>query len=130
VQSKRHDEVDARLETLLRAVRPRPDRDFARALEERLLPRRAARGAARRRRPLLAGAAAAAGLAAAALAFGLAGGGPLAPSGRDDVRAGDDCRYVAVQKRERRPLVVTGSNGRPTIRYRSELVKRRVKRCD
>jgi hypothetical protein len=130
----RGEDTESRLELLLQASRPLPDRLFVEALEERLLaaPRSAgqtAAGVTWYRRPAFVGAASAAGLAAVGLALALAGGGPLAPGGDDEVKADDSCRYVTVEKRVRTPVVTTGPSGEPVVRYRSRLAERRVKRC-
>ena len=125
---ERQDEVDRRVERLLVESRPRPDAVFTDSLERRLLPSRP-RPRRFRPRPLWVGAAAATGLAGAAVVFSLGGGGPLAPGGGDEVEAGDDCRYVTVERRVRKPTIVTGTDGRETIRYRTEVVERRVRRC-
>jgi hypothetical protein len=119
---------NAALERRLRASRPRPDPRFVGELEEHLLPRKPERRR-RARRPLLAAVGATAALAVVVAGLGLAGGGPLEPSGDDDVRAKDDCRFVPVRKRVRSPVVVTGRDGRPKVRYRSQIVTRQVKRC-
>jgi hypothetical protein len=118
----------AALERRLRARRPHPDPRFVGELEEYLLPRKP-EPRRRARRPLLAAAGATAALAVAVVGVGLAGGGPLAPSGDDGVRAKDDCRFVPVRERVRSPVVVSGRDGRPEVRYRSRVVTRQVKRC-
>jgi hypothetical protein len=122
-------DTDARLELLLQRSRPVPRAAFVHELEQRLLPGREPARARLLRRPLLAGGAAATGLAAAALVLGLAGGGPLAPVGGDDSRAVQDCRFVTVKKPARVPQIVLDREGRPSVRYREQLVDRRVKRC-
>jgi hypothetical protein len=122
-------DTDARLELLLQRSRPVPRAAFVHDLEQRLLPEREPSRARLFRRPLFAGGAAATGLAAAALILGLAGGGPLAPGGGDDSRAGQDCRFVTVKKPARVPSIVADQDGRPSVRYREQLVERRVKRC-
>jgi hypothetical protein len=119
----------AALERRLRASRPHPDPRFVVELEGRLLPRKAEPRPRRARRPLLAAAGAAVALAIAVAGLGLAGGGPLAPSGDDGVRAKDDCRFVPVRERVRSPVVISGQDGRPELRYRSRVVTRQVKRC-
>jgi hypothetical protein len=119
----------AALEGRLRASRPHPDPRFVRELEEHLLPHEPEPRRRRARRPLLAAAGATAALAVALVGVGLAGGGPLAPSGDEGVRAKDDCRFVPVRERVRSPVVVSGRDGRPEVRYRSGLVTRQVKRC-
>jgi ferric-dicitrate binding protein FerR (iron transport regulator) len=118
----------AALERLLRASRPHPDPRFVGQLEEHLLPPKP-EPRRRARRPLLAAAGATAALAVAVVGLGLAGGGPLAPSGDDGVRAKDDCRFVPVRERVRSPFVVSGRDGRAEVRYRSRVVTRQVKRC-
>jgi hypothetical protein len=118
----------AALERRLRASRPHPDPRFVGELEEYLLPRKP-EPRRRARRPLLAAAGATAALAVAVVGVGLAGGGPLAPSGDDGVRAKDDCRFVPVRERVRSPVVVSGRDGRPEVRYRFRVVTRQVKRC-
>jgi hypothetical protein len=122
-------DTDARLEMLLGRSRPIPRAAFLHELEQRLLPGGGPARVRRLRRPVFAGAAAATGLAAAALVLALAGGGPLAPGGGDDSRASQDCRFVTVEKRERVPLIVLDRAGRPSVRYRVQLVESRVKRC-
>jgi hypothetical protein len=119
----------AALERRLRASRPPPDPRFVEELEERLLPRKPEPRRRRARRPLLAAAGATAALAVAIVGLGLAGGGPLTPSGDDGVRAKDDCRVVPVRERVRSPIVVSGRDGRAEVRYRSRVVTRQVKRC-
>jgi hypothetical protein len=119
----------AALEGQLRASRPNPDPRFIRELEEHLLPREPEPRRRRARRPLLAAAGATAALAVALVGVGLAGGGPLAPSGDEGVRARDHCRFVPVRERVRSPVVVSGRDRRPEVRYRSGLVTRQVKRC-
>jgi anti-sigma factor RsiW len=124
-----------RIEALLRASRPEPDREFERRLERRLLG--ASRGAPGRARhfvprlawrPALAGAGAAGLLATAVLAAGLAGTGPL--SGSDDgARARDDCHYVTVRRPGKVPVVVATKDGGSRIVYRRGMVTKRVKRC-
>jgi hypothetical protein len=118
----------AALERRLRASRPHPDPRFGGELEEHLLPRKP-EPRRRARRPLLAAAGATTALAVAVAGLGLAGGGPLAPSGGDGVRAKDDCHFVSVRKRVRSPVVVRGPDGSPELRYRSQVVTRQVKRC-
>jgi hypothetical protein len=68
-------------------------------------------------------------LAVAVVGVGLAGGGPLAPSGDDGVRAKEDCRFVPVRERVRSPVVVSGRDGPPELRYSSRVVTRQIKRC-
>jgi hypothetical protein len=121
-------DTDARLELLLQRSRPVPRAAFVHELEQRLPVNEPTR-ARQLRRPLFAGAAAATGLASAALVLALAGGGPLAPGGGDESRASQDCHLVTVEKRERVPLIVTDRDGQPSVRYRVQLVERRVKRC-
>jgi hypothetical protein len=118
----------AALERRLRASRPHPDPRFVGELEEHLLPRKP-EPRRRARRPLLAAAGATAALAVVVAGLGLAGGGPLAPSGDEGVRAKDDCRFVPVRKRVRSPVVVSGRDGSPELRYRSRVVTRQLKRC-
>jgi hypothetical protein len=119
----------AALERLLRASRPHPDPRFVEELEESLLLREPEPRRRRARPPLLAAAGATAALAVALIGVGLAGGGPLAPSGDEGVRAKDDCRFVPVRKHVRSPVVVSGRDGRAEVRYRSRVVTRQVKRC-
>jgi hypothetical protein len=122
-------DTDARLELLLQRSRPVPRAAFVHEAEQRLLPEREPARARRLGRPLFAGGAAAAGLASAALVLALAGGGPLAPGGGDDSRASDDCHFVTAKKRARVPRIVVDRDGQPSVRYRVQLVERRVKRC-
>ena len=120
------DAPDREVETLLRASRPVPRPAFEAELERRLFP--GATRPARGRRPLLAGAAAVTALAALFGVLGLAGSGPL--SGDDDaVRAGDDCRFVNVTRRERVPEVVRRPDGEFEIRFKTERKKAVVRRC-
>ena len=119
----------AALERRLRASRPHPDPRFVSELEEYLLPPEPEPRRRPARRPLLAAAGATAALAVALVGVGLAGGGPLTPSGDEGVRAKDDCRFVSVRERVRSPVVVSGRDGRPEMRYGSRLVTRQVKRC-
>jgi hypothetical protein len=122
-------DTDDRLELLFQRSRPVPPAAFVHELEQRLLPECEPTRARRFRSPLFAGGAAATGLASAALVLALAGGGPLAPGGGDDSRASEDCRFVTVKKRERVPLIVVDRDGQESVRYRVQLVERRVKRC-
>jgi hypothetical protein len=117
---------DEQLERLLHASRPRPRLGFTEELESSLFPARVARH--RRRRPLLAASGLAGGLALVALAFGLAGSGPLA-SQNDSSQAGQNCRYVMVKRTQRVPRVVTDQSGQPRIVTQKRVVERRVKRC-
>ena len=119
----------AALEERLRASRPLPDGRFVEELEERLLPRRPERRPRPARRPLLVAVGTTAALALGVAVLGLAGGGPLAPSGGERVRAKENCEFVPVRKRVRIPEVVTGRGGQPELRYHSEVVTRQVKRC-
>jgi hypothetical protein len=80
-------------------------------------------------RPALLGASAAVTMAAVALVLALAGVGPLATGDDQSVKAKDDCRYVTVQRTERVPTIVTGSDGQPELRFQERQVERRVKRC-
>jgi hypothetical protein len=111
----------APLEQALRAARPAPDREFAGALEHRLLG--APARPRRRPRPLLAGVALAGALALAVLAFSLAGIGPLGGGG-DGVRARSTCRYVPVRRLVRVPEVVQGR-----LVVQRKLATVRVRRC-
>jgi hypothetical protein len=120
---------NAALEERLRASRPLPDARFVDELEERLLPRAPQPRRARARRPVLLAAGGAAALALVVAGLGLAGGGPLAPSGGDGVRAKENCRFVPVRKHVKTPVVVTGRDGQPEVHYRSEVVTRQLKRC-
>jgi hypothetical protein len=122
-------DTDARLELLLQRSRPIPRAAFVHEAEQRLLPDREPTRAKWLRRPLFAGAATATGLASALVVLALAGGGPLAPGGGDNSRASDDCHFVTVEKRERVPRIVVDRDGQPSVRYRVQLVERRVKRC-
>ena len=129
VADHRTQDTDAPLELLLQRSRPVPRAAFVHELEQRHVPERKPARAKLLRRPLFAGGATAAGLASVALALALAGGGPLAPGGGDDSRASQDCRFVTVEKRERVPRIVVDQDGQPSVRYREQLVERRVKRC-
>lgn len=120
------DEIDTKVESWLRAARPKPDPRFMQELDARLFPPPVPRRLARVR-PALAGSALAGSLAAGALVLGFAGAGPLS-GGDDSGRADTDCRYVSVMKRGRVPVVVE-RNGRPHLTYRHQLVKERVRRC-
>jgi len=102
-----------------------PRLGFVEQLERRLVPARPAA----RRRPLLLGAAASAALAAAAVLVGLAGGGLLSPDGTHEVRARDHCHFVSIRTRARTPVIVVNARGEPVIRYRTAVVRRKLKRC-
>jgi hypothetical protein len=111
---------DRELEGLLRANRPRPDADWVRATEDRLLPRR------RSWRPsptVRVGAAFAGGLAALMLGISLADS-----NSNDAVQAKDRCRSVTVTRVERVPALVL-KDGQPRIVYSRKPVQRTVKRC-
>jgi hypothetical protein len=117
---------DRAVESALTASRPAPDAGFVAALEQRLFPH--ARGHPRvSRRPALVGAAAAGALATAALGLSLAGVGPLSGGG-NGVRAGSDCHFVTVSKRETVPVIARG-HGHSELQFRRQTVERRVKRC-
>jgi len=118
-------------ERLLRASRPLPDLEFKEQLERKLFPQPRMRPARRHAgfRPALAGAAGVAGLAALLGGLGLAGAGPLAPGGSSDTRAGDNCRFVRLERLERVPRVTTNPTGDLEIRFRRERVERLVERC-
>ena len=120
---------DEGIESALRGAQPRPRPDFVRSLQARLFPERRAFGWTLRRRPAFAAAFSAAGMALAVLALSLAGVGPLAGRGGQDVKAGSNCRFVVAKERTQVPTLVRASNGRTHIVYRSELVQRRVRRC-
>jgi len=117
------------LEERLRASRPLPGPRFVDELEQHLLPRRPEPRPRPARRPFLVAVGATAALALGVATLGLAGGGPLAPDGGDGVRAKDSCEFVPVRKHVRTPVLVTGRDGRTEVRYRSEVVTRKVKRC-
>jgi len=121
---------DEGVESALRGAQPRPRPDFVRSLQARLFPeRRTFFGWTRRRRPAFVAALSAAGMALAVLVLSLAGVGPLAGRGGQDVKAGSNCRFVVAKERTQVPTVVRASNGQTRIVYRSELVERRVRRC-
>jgi hypothetical protein len=121
------------LEHLLRAARPVPPADFARALENALLPRPAPvkwrdRWAPRWRLAVAATGSAIALLAVAAV-LGIAGALPFSVGAGKNAEAGQDCRTVMVDRRERQAYFVRGRNGRVHLRFRTALVRRPVTRC-
>jgi hypothetical protein len=71
---------------------------------------------------------AALGTAAAVLVLVLAGVGPFTQGG-DRVNARDNCRFVDVTRIEPVPRLAPSANGQPTVRYRKQMVHRRVQRC-
>lgn len=116
-------------ERLLRAATPDPSPDFVRDLEGRLQRSYSARPAWQRFSPVLAGGGLATALATVGIAISLAGLGPLASQSNDTVEAEDRCRTVLVDRQERRPVLVTGRDGRTRIEQRVETVRRPVRRC-
>jgi hypothetical protein len=121
--------LDERVESLLRRSQPRPRPDFVRSLQARLLPERGAQRWALRPRPAFVAAFSAAATALAVLVLSLAGVGPLASGGGQDVKAGSNCRFVVVKERTSVPTLVRARNGQTRIVYRDQLVDRRVRRC-
>ena len=116
-------------EALLTRAKPTPPDEVVDRIERRLMGKRP--GAASRQarwRPLLTAGGATAAIAAAIFTVGLAGGGPL---GQDTgVTARDTCRWVVETQKTKRPFLVRGTNGQLRVEYRTETVRRRVKRCD
>ena len=122
--------AEPELDALLRAHRPRPDADWVRATQQRLLPPpKPSRMPVLRwpAPPLRLGAAFATGLAGLMLALSLAGVGPLADQNQP-VQADDECRTIEVTRTERVPRIVTVA-GEPRIVYRPGLVQRYERRC-
>jgi hypothetical protein len=119
-------EIDPELERVLAASRPRPRTGFADELERGLFPAARER---RARRPILAAAGLTGALATVAVAFGLAGAGPLSLSGDKSVEAGQKCHYETVTQIRRVPRVVTTATGTSKITTRKRPVELRVKRC-
>ena len=116
------------LERLLRAARPAPPASFVRELERSLAERSARRRDRRRPRRLGAGLGLAAGLAVVGVWLAVAGLLPFASSG-DRAQAGRECRIAWVERLERGSFFVRGSDDKPRVRYRLELVQRPVRRC-
>jgi hypothetical protein len=122
-------EHDHDAERLLRASRPEPSHSFVRDLEGRL-QRPARRAWLPAWRPVVVGAGLASLLATVALAISLAGLGPFASSTGDSVQADDTCTTVMVERTERKPVLVTGADGKDRIEYRERKVRRPVTRCE
>jgi hypothetical protein len=116
------------MERLLVAARPVPSERFVERTERRLLGRRQRHRWHRPQRGLGAMMAAVAGVATAIVIVTLAGTGPLASGGNDEVKAKDDCRYVAVTRTVPRPVVTT-HNGALQLSMVPERRIVRVKRC-
>jgi hypothetical protein len=121
--------LDDGIESLLRRSQPRPEHEFVTALRSRLFPDPTVSRSKHRPRPLLVAAVGATGAALASVVLSLAGVGPLAGRGSQDVRARSGCRYVTVKQRARVPVVARTSGGQARIIFRTEPVERRVKRC-
>ena len=116
------------LERLLRAARPAPRAAFVCELERSLVGRPARKPDRRRLRVLVAGSGLAAGLAAVSVVLAVAGLLPFTSSaGRAD--AGENCRTVQVERSERHPYFVRGSEGRFEVRFQAERVPRLARRC-
>ena len=116
------------LERLLRAARPAPPAAFVGELERSLIGRPARKPERRRWRVLVAGSGLAAGLAAVAVLLAVTGLLPFTSSARR-ADAGENCRTVHVQRTERHPYFVRGSDGRLEVRFRVERVPGLAKRC-
>lgn len=123
--------TEAQVERLLRAHRPRPDRAWVDATEQRLFSARRARRFALPRiaAPLRIATGVAGGLAALVLAVVLAGG-DLLGSSAPDARAKDECRTVAVMRFERVPSVTARKSGGLRITYTRQSVRRLKQICD
>jgi hypothetical protein len=116
------------LERLLRSARLTPRPEFVRELECSLFLRRAERER-RRLRVAIAGAGLATALAAVAIVAGIAGLLPFSSGSAHRVQAQPACRWVIVERRERRPYFVRDRKGAIRVRYRVVTVPRPVKRC-
>jgi hypothetical protein len=116
------------LERLLRTGRPRPQPDFTRALERKLIPERPRRER-RQLRVLIASVGLAFALGAMVIALGAAGLLPIQIGGGSRAQAERDCGMVMVERRERIPSFERDRNGEPVVRYHTETVQRPVRRC-
>lgn len=114
-------------ERLLVAARPVAREQFVASTESDLFGRRA-RG---RRAPRAAIAAfGISGLVAAVfLVAGLAGSGPIAPGGSDEVRARQDCQTTTVRRAKPVGEVRADPSGQATVVTRDRLVPEAVRRC-
>jgi hypothetical protein len=121
------------LERLLRKARPDPSPDFIRALEASLVPpperRTARKGLASHWRIAATACAFATALIAIGIVLAIAGALPFGVGAGKNAQAGQDCRTVTVQRRERRARLVQDRHGKLRVRYHTELVRRPVKRC-
>ena len=78
----------------------------------------------------MAGAGFAGALATMLLAFALVSGNPFSSSGADnDVRAGDDCRFVEQRTKVLVPEAWVDRRGEPQLRFVKRTVERQIKRC-
>jgi hypothetical protein len=116
------------LERLLRTARPQPRADFVRTLEASL-PQRRAPIRAPRWRVAFAACASATALVAVATVLGAVGALPFSVGAGKEAKAGEDCQIVLVQRRARLPHVVRKRNGDLHVVYRTQMVRRAVKRC-
>jgi hypothetical protein len=118
-------------ERLLRECRPVPDTEVTDRIERRLFdrPRRGRRLPVLARRPVFAGGVLAAAIASLVLILSLAGLGPLAPGGADDVKGSSNCTYVTVIRRVSVPEFTTDRNGHLQTVHRMRPLRQRVKRC-
>jgi hypothetical protein len=73
--------------------------------------------------------ASAAALVAIGIVLGVAGALPFSAGAGRDAQAGQHCRNVIVERRQRVGFVVRDAHGGFHLRYRRELVQRPVKRC-
>lgn len=119
-------DLDEEAARLLRAARPEPGPQWMARTEARLLGRRAA---PRRRRPVIAAFGISGAVAAVAVVASLAGAGPLALDGQDDVRAGEDCRTVQVTTPRTTGEIVRQPDGTATVVQQDETVTKPVRRC-
>ena len=120
------------LERLLRTARPQPREDFVRALQDSLpQPRAPGRAPIRlpRWRVAFAACASAAALVAVATVLGAVGALPFSAGAGKEAKAGQDCEIVLVQRRARLPHLVRKRDGDLHVVYRTQMVRRPVKRC-
>jgi hypothetical protein len=113
------------IEELLRGRRPEPSADFVRGLEAELMAR-----ARRRRTPTIVQAlGVAVALSVTVLVLGVTGALPLHVGGDQPATATQRCTTVVVERAQRRPEFVVTRSGDLRLTYRTQIVRRPVRRC-
>jgi hypothetical protein len=121
--------LDPELDAILRATRPSPDPSWVDATEQRLACSQRSWFVWHTTPALRLGAVTGFALAVAVIMLSLLGASPLGDSDQD-VKAGEACRLVEVDRIERVPSIVESTSGEPQVIYRKERVRRFVERCD